>query len=69
MKQYTILVFAAFAILLSWAFMFKYLVPVLKQKGFKISPREARLLIILLFIISLALLYTFIKTSGTFIWK
>jgi hypothetical protein len=69
MSNYIYVIILAF-ILLTWIVFIRYFAPYLhKKKILIINRREKVLIIFIVIFIIFALIYTFIQTDGTFVWR
>jgi len=68
MLEYSIYIIALLLIIMFWILIAKISYAILKRKGYKITKREVYSLLFLCFVMLAALIFTFIRTNGTFIW-
>jgi len=62
-------VIASIIIFSSWYWLAGKILPLLRRKGYKITKMEFYGVLFVLYAVLIALLVTYWKTSGTFIWR
>lgn len=60
---------ACLLIVASWYWLARVVPPFLKRRGYRIAKRELYGLLFLILLVVIALLFTYVQTSGTFIWR
>lgn len=69
MAKYSVIVLSLTIIFVGWIIIAKYAVKYMRQKGYRIKRLDIILLIALCGLVVLALIYTFIQTNGSFVWR
>lgn len=69
MDKYLIVIFVTVLILISWIPITRFILKYLKKTGREVDRRSFYLIIFLSMLVMLALIYTYLNTGGTFIWR
>jgi hypothetical protein len=69
MEKYTVIVITLALIVITSLVIAKFVSTYARQKGYKLKRMDIILLIIFCILFVIALMYTYIQTNGTFIWR